>query len=214
MKRVIWSNRDLHIVDWKEGYAEYLKANDLDLDPNDVNAIYDWMQDANSDYLDDERVNLNIQLSRPILVIADIGRWNGRSDGYKEIESGNISDCLYSDCDLCEWYVDEQGDLCCDASHHDGTNYYLYRVYKDDATDEQIEDLKEKIYESVATREDIEAVTCRLGDEIAKVYGWDLAPIKEVKSLESQIDYAKYKMVPMPGTEDPDWGEKHWGKDR
>ena len=40
--------------------------------------------------------NLDIQLSKPIIVIGDIGRWNGRVQGYKMIESGNIKECFYS----------------------------------------------------------------------------------------------------------------------
>ena len=36
------------------------------------------------------------------------------------------------------------GDLRADAVHHDGTNHYLYRVFKDGVTDTQIENLKIK----------------------------------------------------------------------
>ena len=86
------------------------------------------MEETNYDYLSDERVNLNVQLSQPIIVIGDIGRWNGRVAGYKMIESGNIKDCLYSDTDYTEWYVDKYGDLRADAVHHDGTNH-IYTVY-------------------------------------------------------------------------------------
>ena len=52
-------------------------------------------------------------------VIGDLGRWHGRVSGYKMIDSGNIKDCLYSDTDYTEWYVDKYGDvykrqpLCC-----------------------------------------------------------------------------------------------------
>ena len=95
---------------------------------------YALMHEFNYDYLDDKRINLNIQISQPILVIADLGRWNGRFSGYKEIASGNIRDCLYSDTDMTEWFVDHRGDLRADAIHHDGTNHYLYRVYKDGTT--------------------------------------------------------------------------------
>ena len=42
-------------------------------------------------------------VSRPILVIGDLGLWHGRVSGYKEIPSGNIRDCLYSDCDYSTW---------------------------------------------------------------------------------------------------------------
>ena len=133
------------------------------------------MYKTNAVYIDDERCNLDIPMNRTILVIGDLGLWNGRRMGYKEIESGNIKDCLFSDTDFTTWYVDKDGDLRCEAIHHDGTNYYRYRVYKADATEEQIEDLKEKLYYGKATEADILAVTDRLGDEIGRVYGWQFA---------------------------------------
>lgn len=172
-RHIVWSDQNLDIEDWREGYKEYLEANELDLDPNDEHAIYEWMVETNVEYLSDERMNLDIQLSQPIIVIGDLGRWNGRVMGYKMIESGNIKDCLYSDTDFTEWYVDRYGDLRADAAHHDGTNYYLYRVFKEGVTESQIERLQEKIYMGKATRADITRVTKRLGDEIGRVYGWD-----------------------------------------
>ena len=94
--------------------------------------------------------------------------------GYKEIESGNIRDCLYSDTDYSTWYVDKNGDFRCDAIHHDGTNHYLYRTYKDGVSETQIDNLKEKLYCGTATRKDITRITRRLGDEIANVYGFPI----------------------------------------
>lgn len=165
---LIWSNYYLDYEDWKEGleeeYPEYSEQERID-----------EMYETNNDYLDDERVNLGIRLSRPIIIIGDLGFWYGRRMGYKEIESGNIRDCFYSDTDYSTWYVDKDGDLCCEAIHHDGTNFYRYRVYKDDATDEQIEDLKDKLYCGTATEADVLEVTDRLGDKIAEVYGWELS---------------------------------------
>lgn len=176
-RRVIWGDINLDFEDWKADLQEQYPEMSED-------ELIQMMYETNADYLDDERANLNIQLSQPILVIADLGRWNGRFDGYKEIQSGKISDCLYSDTDMCEWYVDKYGDLRADAIHHDGTNHYLYRVYKDGATDTQIENLKAKIYEGKATRADITRITRRLGDEIAKVYGFDLPRQKQQKEKE------------------------------
>ena len=105
-RHIIWSNQNLDVDDWREDYKEFLEANELDDDPNDEQALYEWMEETNYDYLSDERVNLNVQLSQPIIVIGDIGRWNGRVMGYKDIPSGNIRDCLYADTDYTEWYVD------------------------------------------------------------------------------------------------------------
>ena len=172
-RRIVWSDWNLDIEDWREGYKEYLEANGLDLDPDDEDALYQWMVETNNEYLSDERMNLDIQLPQPIIVIGDLGRWNGRVMGYKIIDSGNIKDCLSSDTDYTEWYVDRYGDLRADAVHHDGTNHYLYRVFKEGVTESQMERLKAKIYRGKATRADITRVTKRLGDEIGRVYGWD-----------------------------------------
>ena len=183
-RRIVWSDQNLDIEDWREGYKEYLEANELDLDPDDEQAIYEWMVETNEEYLTDERMNLNIQLSQPIIVIGDLGRWNGRVMGYKMIDSGNIKDCLYSDTDFTEWYVDRYGDLRADAAHHDGTNHYLYRVFKEGVTESQMERLQEKIYMGKATRADITRVTKRLGDEIGRVYGWDFPKSRAVVERE------------------------------
>lgn len=165
-RHIIWSDY-LDYDDWKED----LEAQYPDLSENERVAL---MYQINGDYLDDERCNLNIQLSHPILVVRDLGLWCGRRMGYKEIGSGNIRDCLYSDTDYSTWYVDKNGDFRCEAIHHDGTNHYLYRTYKDGVSEAQIENLKDKLYHGTATRGDITRITRRLGDEIAKVHGFPI----------------------------------------
>lgn len=174
-RHIIWSNMNLEADDWRDSYKEYLEINGLDDDPNDENKLYEYMVEANDDSLSDERRNLDIQFSQPIIVIGDLGRWNGRVTGYKMIDSGNITDCLYSDTDYTEWYVDKYGDLRANAVHHDGTNHYLYRVFKDGVTDTQIENLQDKIYNGKVTRADITRVTKRLGDKIAELYGFSIS---------------------------------------
>ena len=173
----IWSNYGLDYEDWRDD----LEAEYPDLSEDERISL---MYEINGDYLDDERANLNVQLSQPILVVGDLGLWNGRRMGYKEIPSGNIRDCLYGDTDYSTWYVDRLGDLWCDAIHHDGTNHYLYRVYKDSASPSQIELLKEKLYRGIATRADITRVTRRLGDDIAKVYGFSIPRQRRAAALE------------------------------
>ena len=88
-RHIIWTN-DLDYDDWKAD----LESEYPDLTENER---YELMHEINGDYLDDERVNLNIQLSCPILIVADLGLWNGHRMAYKEVPSGNIRDCLYSD---------------------------------------------------------------------------------------------------------------------
>ena len=176
-RHIIWSNYALDYDDWKadleEQYPELTEEQRIAL-----------MYEINGDYLDDERINLNIQLSQPILVIGDLGLWYGRRSGYKEIESGNIRDCLYADTDYSTWYVDKLGDLRCDAIHHDGTNHYLYRAYKDGVRESQIDLLKDKLYRGIATRADVTRITRRLGDDIARVYGFSIPRARQVPTVE------------------------------
>ena len=178
-RHIIWSNYDLDYEDWRDD----LEAEYPDLTEDERMTL---MDEINGDYLDDERVNLNIQLSQPILVVGDLGLWYGRRTGYKEIASGNIRDCLYSERgdDYVTWYVDKQGDLRCEAIHHDGTNHYLYRAYKDGVSESQKDRLKDKLYRGIATRADITRITRRLGDDIAKVYGFSIPRQRQAAFIE------------------------------
>ncbi len=162
---MIWSNQYLDYKDWKD----WLEEDYPDLTESERESL---MYELNDEYLEDERTNLNISLGMPIIVIADLGLWDGRRSGYKVIGTGNISDCLYDDCDYLTWYVDGVGDLNCDASHHDGTNHYLYRVFRGGTTPEQMRNLEQKIYNGTATWKDIAGITTKIGPAIAKVYGW------------------------------------------
>ena len=176
-RHVIWSNYDLDYDDWRDDLeAEYPEMTE--------DQRMRLMYEINGDYLEDERVNLDIQLPESILIIGDLGLWNGRRQGYKEIASGNIKDCLYSDCDYNTWYVDKLGDLRCDAIHHDGINHYLYRAYKPGISDAAKETLKYKLYRGIATRQDITRVTRRLGDDIAKVYGFEISKLPKARAYE------------------------------
>ena len=173
-KYVIWGDVNMDYDKWDAD----IKAEHPDMSEVDRIAL---MYEMNSLYLEDERVNLDIQLPREIIIIADLGRWDGRKQGYKMIESGNIKDCLYSNCDYNEWYVDKKGDLRCIAQHHDGTNYYLYRAIKENATDDQVSRLQNRIYNREVTKSDISRVTERLGDKIGAVYGWEFPKTSKSK---------------------------------
>lgn len=165
MKNIIWSNYNLDIEDWRADLQEYYPDYTED-------ELIEEMHYTNNEYIEDERMNLNIQLSQEIIAIADIGRWNGRRGGYKIIESGNIADCLYSECEYGEWYIDEYGEFNCRESHHDGTNYITYRTFRDNITDEQREKLLDALWKGEADQTLIDKYTKRIGPEICKVYGW------------------------------------------
>ena len=133
--------------------------------------LYDECYEYNNMWFDDERENLScVEDSGELIAIADVGRWNGRVSGYKKIKS--LPDVLYSSCDYERVYVDSNGDLRKDESHHDGSNSILYRYFKDNLTEEQKENFLSKIYNGECTQKDITRYTRKAGVGIAKVFGW------------------------------------------
>lgn len=130
-----------------------------------------WSDDMSLEGLEWAREDLNVLLDNDIVVIADLGLWNGRKSGYKVIESGNISDCLVNDSDYCEWYCDSNN-FRCTAHHHDGTNHYLYRMFKVGLTEHQKQTFLSKIYFGRVTPKDITRYTKSIRPNIAKVFGW------------------------------------------
>ena len=68
--------------------------------------------------------------------------------------------------------MDEDGDLRIREAHHDGTNYYLFRAYRPEATEEQKEALWDLAHTGQEYESLMEQLTYRLGDLIGDVYGW------------------------------------------
>lgn len=159
--KIIWSNIDLDFDDWKEDLKEEY--------PNySEDKLISLMYDINNEYLNDERVNLNIQISQPIIVIADLGLWNGRVHGYKILDN-NISSILEKDCDYCEWYSDGYN-IKFTGHHHDSTNYYEYREIRGDRN---IENFLNDIYDGKEiSRKKLNYYTKSLHPYIADIYGW------------------------------------------
>ena len=162
--RVIWTNNDY--AEWeacmKEDYPteESLKKAGLEIS-------YEQYHNDCELYLDDERANLDKEVDGVIVVFADLGLWDGRVNGAR-IEGTNVKDILHSSCDYIDWYCDRYNVLC-DATHHDGTNHYLYRVAKDR---EQAERLVNKIAYEGMTEEEFRKATRSLRKYVADVYGF------------------------------------------
>lgn len=168
-KRIIWSNRDIDFDDWKECLIEYQKENNYD-DPENVTDtdVWNFIYESLENQLDDERWNLDVETSGRILVIADLGLWNGRKHGYK-ILYRNVSRILSDDSEYVEWYGDGHN-IKAIASHHDGTNYYEYRVIRENRN---IQNLLDAIYNGEEiTRKKLNYYTKSLYPYVAKVYGW------------------------------------------
>lgn len=167
-KRIIWSNININPDDWKEGYKEIAEENGWDEDTENEDNLQIFISEELERNLDDERANLNIPLDGDILVIADLGLWNGRRQGYK-ILHGNVSNIFTTGEDYTEWYSDGYN-IKAIAGHHDGDNRYLYREIKND---KNIGRLLSDIYEGKKiTRQRLNYYTKSLHPYVAKIYGW------------------------------------------
>ena len=170
-KRMIWSNMDLNIDDWRDSYKEHLELNCLVGDPDNESEIYAWMEDENNEYLYDEKVNLNKEIDGRILIIADLGLWDGRKSGYK-ILGNNVNEIFNINnrgWDFAEFYGDGYN-IKGTEWHHDGTNYYEYRVIRENRN---IESLLNAIYNGEEiSRKKMNYYTKSLYPYVAQIYGW------------------------------------------
>ena len=169
-KNIIWSNIDTNEID--QIAAMLMEEAGSFGDPITEDEALRRAYDLHWEYLEDERLNLSIQTDGDIVVIADLGLWNGRRQGYKTI-GRNVKDCLsFTDGDYAEWYVDGYGNLRGTEIHHDGTNEYLYRELKPSLSDQQKENFLDLVYRGKATSDLISRYTRSLGKRVCKVYGW------------------------------------------
>lgn len=89
-KYIVWQN--YNIDPEEEDYKDFLEEYYPDV-TNEEEKYY-IIKELNYQYLDDERACLDILLDNDIIILADIGLWDGRRRGYKELHSNNIADCL------------------------------------------------------------------------------------------------------------------------
>lgn len=167
-KRIIWSNMNINPDDWKEGYKEIAEENGWDEDTDDENNLWNYIYEELDHYIDDERMNLDVTTDGRILVVADLGLWYGRRQGYRILD-GNVKNILSADVDYVEWYSDGYN-IKATAAYHDGTNYYEYRVIREDRN---IQNLLDAIYNGEEiTRKKLNYYTRSLEPYVRRVYGW------------------------------------------
>ena len=170
VKHLIWSSW-INEDDWRDDIKEECELNGVEYDED---GLYYMAYELNSHYLEDERMNLDIDIPNGIIAIADLGLWFGRRTGYKEI-GNNIADCLYYDTDDAEFWVDSHGVFHAAMYDHDGTSYVVYKAWKDGVTEEQKENVWSALYFGKCTNRMLRRYTRNIGGDIAKVYGWNVS---------------------------------------
>lgn len=186
-KHVIWGDIDLNLEDWRADLLADIELNGGDPTNITDDELYRQMVEINDDHLEDERDNLNVTLPGKIIIFADLGRWNGRFPGCSKLLGNNLSICLEGDYhEAAEWFVDAKGDLCGRLIHHDGIDYYTYRLVPEDISESNLGDLRNSfIYKTKDAAKLYDKFTKPLGHYVAKVYGFD---IPDAPSVEPEAE--------------------------
>ncbi len=160
--RILWSNDR---TDYLQTLNDLAQSDVVELD-NDKGQVDDSMVDELIEMdLNDLLENLTVQLSNSIMLIADIGRWDGRVTGTKLVESGNIADAVRetlatSDYDGLSVEIKDT-DLVVIGHHHDGTTVIRIREMRSS-------NFIEKLEEAVYAKEDIEKAVVRYTRSLAQ----------------------------------------------
>lgn len=163
-ENIIWTNNDYS--EWKECMIKYDGASEEDVT---LEKYYDYMDIC----LDDEKDNLNIGLDKVVVCLIDLGLWNGRYRAAMVCKGQNVNSifdfmAVSKSGDYFTFYCDRYN-VRSRVSHHDGTNYALFRLCESIEQAERITNqwVHEKVSESKIRKR-----TRSLKPYVAKVYGF------------------------------------------
>ena len=162
MRYEIWSN-DLDYADWKDDLESHYPNIEGFTEDDRIRIMYE----INDEYLEDEQELLNMELNQPVVIVAELGLWNGIRKAYKFMRGTNLNDIFKTSVgDYVTWYVEDE-ELKCDDTHHDGTNHYTYRLLKPEYSMFDFQEYATEISGNAAT----EKFTEPLGHFVTEIYG-------------------------------------------
>lgn len=173
MKRIIWESSpdldDRAVAEIRSEMEEMEVDNTASMSDDEVR--WWFLENMNPGFLEDEMSNLNVTLPGSILIIGDIGRWDGRRSGYL-VAGNNLSSVLSSHVSgLSDMSVYGDGyNIRADEAHHDGTNHYLYRMLLPNKDAAPL--LDAIYYGKEVSKSLLNRYTRSLYPYVAKVYGW------------------------------------------
>ena len=158
---------------WKEDIAMCMNDVDCKEDGTDYTAddpcVFDRFLEDIWEIYDCEKDNLNVELPNNIIAIADVGRWDGRRNGSK-IMNSNLNEVLFlgRDHEEANIYYDRY-DVHAELVHHDGRDYATYRMVKEGIDPEWLFD--KQVYGDGLTKQEITKYTKSLVPYVKKAYG-------------------------------------------
>lgn len=170
---VIWKSYGMldlnELEDYEKHAREFLSEAYPEIEQTEEN-IQQEVYDNIDMFFEDELLNLSKKLPNNIIAIADIGRWNGRVQGYK-ILGNNLNEVVSSSigCDEKEVYCDAYN-VRATGYHHDGRNHVLFRELREDRN---IDNFLDKIYNNeTISSSTLNYYTKSLRPYVQEVYGF------------------------------------------
>lgn len=175
MKRIIYSTNSWDFEEAKKDYKDFLEDNEYENINEllkDDNNIYDYINEINRHNWDDIQGELNKEIDNEIIAIASLGLWNGKTTGYKLLETGNLKEILFSftNCDDIEFYT-ENRKVYGVGYHHDGRNYAEFRKIKNGLSQNQYDKLLNSIYYDKDSSKYIKMYTTSIYKDIKNIIG-------------------------------------------
>lgn len=163
----IWNNN----FDTIEEIVDDMKHEEEYEDWDDSQMFWEEAYGINNEYLNDEKVLLDIELDQPIIAAADLGSWNGHSIRIGTSFGSNVRDIFKAmrnpDYIECSFFIEDRN-VFFEGSHHDGRNRVMFRKLKkgvniDDITDDVTH--KDQFWSNYFDK------TESIAPEICEVYG-------------------------------------------
>jgi hypothetical protein len=171
MKHIIYDNYDISDEFLEE--CRQVVSENMYCDVSEVtdDQAYEEANESLNSWFDDEIGNLDMELDGRIIAIADLGLWDGRKTGYK-IGGTNLKEIMTmgnKDCDYVKVYSDSHN-IKKQSSHHDGTNYLLFRMIRENRN---INNLLDKLYDGkIVTKSMLNYYTKSLVSDVNEIFGW------------------------------------------
>ena len=104
-----------------------------------------------------------------IVVLATLDLWNGKKKAFQLLKRDSIGNVLTLPCgDDIAFYTDRYNFICSDT-HHDGTNVYLFRTWKNGLSEKSKRTLLGKWIAGTATAKDISRYTDTLKTTVERL---------------------------------------------
>ena len=155
-----------------EDYAEFIREEYPDIEENS-NEWWEIVSEEQGFLYEEELLNLST-VEGDFIALADVGRWNGRHIGYKEIGYTSLDEAVkeLNHRDYIDITFGIEDDFVYEGHHHDATNYITLREWRKGLSDEAKERFLDKVYYNEVTEKEIRWYTKSIANKVNKVFGW------------------------------------------